>query len=139
MSAPRAHGPRRVALPADRVSACADAFFRHAAAGEWEAMLAVAAPDAVVWQSGGRPARLLRDALPDLRRMRERLGRWEYRDTRRIVGADGFCEQHTVRFHRADGTVRDVAVCVVGYLDASARLVRLDEYLDPSEVSTWSP
>ncbi len=139
MSTPRATGTGPVELPADQVTACADAFFRHAAAGDWEAMLAVTAPDAVVWQSGGPRARPFRDMVPVLQKMRARLGRWEYRDARRIVGTDGFCEQHTVRFHRDDGTTRDVAVCVVGYLDASARLVRLDEYLDPSEVSTWSP
>ena len=107
---------------------CADEFFRATAADDWEAALAVAAPDMILRQSDGRAGRFA-DSVPYLRSMRATTGPWEYLDVRRLVTNDGFCEQHVVRFHGPDGGTSDYDVCAVGRIDSDGRMTRLDEYV----------
>lgn len=120
-----------------QVEDCAELFFRRSQEGDWDGMLALAAPGMTAWQSGGEPRQAFVDVVPGIEKMRERMGPWTYHDVERIVGEDGFCEQHVVRFQRPDGRVREFAACVVATVDANGLITRLDEYLDPSRESTW--
>ena len=121
----------------NQVDNCAELFFRRSEAGDWDGMLALAAPGMTAWQSGGEPRQAFVDVVPGFAAMRKRMGPWKYSDVERIVGEDGFCEQHVVRFNRPDGQVREFAACVVATVDEHGLITRLDEYLDPSRESTW--
>lgn len=121
----------------DVVARCADEFFARSQAADWEGMLALAAPGMTAWASGGQPRGPFADAVPGFAVMREKMGAWEYLHVQRVVSDDSFCEQHTVRFQRPDGTTRDYAACVVGRVDSEGLLISLDEYIDPARPTSW--
>lgn len=109
---------------------CADAFFHASAAGDEDGMRAATAPGAVFWQNVDGHERTIDQVVRFTRRLRADGSGFAYTDVRRLLAADGFCEQHTVVFRAADGSVTaEHAVCVVGRVDADGRLTRLDEYL----------
>lgn len=56
----------------------------------------------------------------------------EYSEVRRSVGDDFVVEQHLVTLTRPDGLTATSDVCVVLRFGADGRVVRLDEYADPS-------
>lgn len=122
----------------DLVERAADRFFALSAARDWDGIRGVIADDMLAWGSGGTTRQRFVDAIPAIDQMHERLGDWEYRDVRRVLGEDGFCEQHTVRFTRSDGKVREFAACVVATVGADGLITSLDEYIDPSRESTWA-
>jgi len=110
----------------------ADTFFAAAAAGDWDGMRAVVAEDAVFWQNVDGAERGVEQVIRYTGKLM-RTGGFEYRDVRRLLADDGFCEQHTVRFHDAAGaTTAEYAVCVVARVDEAGLITRLDEYLDGS-------
>ncbi|GEL25343.1 hypothetical protein PSU4_42970 [Pseudonocardia sulfidoxydans NBRC 16205] len=107
----------------------ADTFFAAAAAGDWDGMRAAVAEDAVFWQNVDGTERGVEQVIRYTGKLR-RTGGFTYTDVRRLVADDGFCEQHTVRFHDADGTTTaEYAVCVVARVDGAGLITRLDEYL----------
>jgi hypothetical protein len=132
-------GPAVTRPPALRetVARTAEQWSRVSQAGDFVGMLALMAPGATAWQSGGAPPGLFVDAVAGLRAIRERLGPWQYLSPRRVVDENGFCEQHVVRFSRPDGWVRDITACVVAQVGQDGLITRLDEYLDPARDSTW--
>ncbi|AEA22765.1 nuclear transport factor 2 family protein [Pseudonocardia dioxanivorans] len=110
----------------------ADTFFTAAAAGDWDGMRAAVAEGAVFWQNVDGGERDVEQVIRYTGKLR-RTGGFSYADVRRLVAPDGFCEQHTVRFHDAAGTTTaEYAVCVVGRVDETGLITRLDEYLDGS-------
>jgi ketosteroid isomerase-like protein len=111
----------------------ADAFFAASAAGDADGMRAAVAAGAVFWQNVDGSERDVEQVIRYVGKLR-RTGGFGYHDVRRLAAADGFCEQHTVRF--ADGT--EYAVCVVGRVDEAGRITRLDEYLDSKPGGTTS-
>jgi len=121
----------------ETVARTAEQWSRVSQAGDFVGMLALMAPGATAWQSGGAPPGLFVDAVAGLRAIRERLGPWQYLSPRRVVDENGFCEQHVVRFSRPDGSVRDITACVVAQVGQDGLITRLDEYLDPARDSTW--
>jgi hypothetical protein len=121
----------------ETVARTAEQWSRVSQAADFDGMLALMAPGATAWQSGGEPAGLFVDAVAGLRAIRERLGPWQYLHPRRVVDDHGFCEQHVVRFSRPDGRVRDITACVVAQVGQDGLITRLDEYLDPARDSTW--
>lgn len=121
----------------ETVARTAEQWSRVSQAADFDGMLALMAPGATAWQSGGEPAGLFVDAVAGLRAIRERMGPWQYLSPRRVVDENGFCEQHVVRFSRPDGRVRDITACVVAHVGQDGLITRLDEYLDPARDSTW--
>ena len=121
----------------ETVARTAEQWSRVSQAADFDGMLALMAPGATAWQSGGVPPVLFVDAVAGLRAIRERLGPWRYLHPRRVVDDHGFCEQHVVRFSRPDGRVRDITACVVAQVGQDGLITRLDEYLDPARDSTW--
>ncbi|WGX96081.1 nuclear transport factor 2 family protein [Nocardioides sp. L-11A] len=121
----------------DVVAGCAAEWSRRSQAGDFDGMLALAAPGMTAWQSGGEPPSPFVEAIEGIRTMHERMGQWQYLHPRLIVDDHGFCEQHVVRFARADGSTRDFTACVVAEVDENGLISRLDEYLDPARNSTW--
>ncbi|GAY09606.1 nuclear transport factor 2 family protein [Pseudonocardia sp. N23] len=113
-------------------ASAADLFFTAATAGDWDGMRAAVADGAVFWQNVDGTERTVDQVI----RYTGRLlltGGFTYRDVRRLVAPDGFCEQHTVRFHDDTGTTTaEYAVCVVARVDEAGLITRLDEYLDGS-------
>ena len=90
------------------------------------------AEGAVFWQNVDGGERDVEQVIRYTGKLR-RTGGFSYADVRRLVAPDGFCEQHTVRFHDAAGTTTaEYAVCVVGRVDETGLITRLDEYLDGS-------
>jgi ketosteroid isomerase-like protein len=121
----------------ETVARTAEQWSRASQEGDFEGMLALMAPGATMWRSGGEPPGLFIDAVAGLRATRERAGPWQYLCPRRVVDDHGFCEQHVVRFSRPDGRVRDITACVVAQVGEDGLITRLDEYLDPARDSTW--
>lgn len=120
-----------------RVERAAVTFFEASAEGDWDRALSVTAPGMTAWQSGGHPIQVFADLVPQLRKMREKVGSWTYEDVRRIASEDGFCEQHAVRFGAGTDKERVHAVCVVATVNADGLITHLDEYVDPHNPSTW--
>jgi hypothetical protein len=121
----------------ETVARTAEWWSRCSQAGDFDGMLALTAPGATSWQSGGEAPGLFADAVASIRAIRERMGPWQYLHARRLVDECGFCEQHVVRFSRPDGRVREVTACVVAEVGEDGLITRIDEYLDPARDSTW--
>ena len=113
------------------VEAIADELFASFEEHDYERSRAMFAPDARSWSNLRSIESDVDGLLGNLPVMLESIGRHRYTDVRRIVGVDGFVEQHRVVFARPDGTELDLGdVCVVVRLDADGLVTRLDEYLD---------
>lgn len=112
----------------------AETFMAASQAQDWEAMAACMAPGAELWQNLGRPAAPASSVIRGLQRFAERVGGWMYEDRRLLVSANGFCEQHTVRFGIQAADEPGVAACVVGRVNDTGRITLLEEYLDSASL-----
>lgn len=114
-------------------AAVAEKFFAATSANDWDTAISLLSPGAQLSTYPGPPATGVPGLAESWQQMRDTFGPWEYAAVRRLVSDDSFCEQHRVRFTELDV---ELEVCVVASLDASGRIVRLEEYADGSGLRT---
>ncbi len=111
----------------------ADRFFAAIESGDTDALLALYAPDAVIWHNEDRTEQTVEQNLRVLRWLTRTVADLEYRDVRRIVHDDGFVQQHLLTGTLPDGEA--LAIPAGLFVDvADGHIVRIDEYVDSAHL-----
>src|SRR4051794_23639146 len=113
-----------------QISEVADRFFEASRQGRWDDAVALVAPGAVVWQNVQGVETRFEDAVPGMRKLAAAMGPWRYENVRRLIGENGFCEQHLVRFAGGKRGPVDIDVCAVVTVDENGLITRIEEYFD---------
>ena len=112
-----------------------DALFRAFESDDMARLNELLADDFVAWSNASGAESDKAALLGSLKGLRSVLAQHRYENVRRIIGPDGFVEQHEVRGSRPDGQAVDLGdVCVVVRVTPNGRVRRLDEYLDTARL-----
>jgi hypothetical protein len=118
-------------MDAIEVEVIADQLFASFEEHDYDRSRSMFAPDARAWSNLRNVESDVDGLLANLPVMLQSIGPHRYTEVRRVIGVDGFVEQHRVVATRPDGTELELGdVCVVVRLDRSGLVTRLDEYLD---------
>ncbi|GAB89154.1 nuclear transport factor 2 family protein [Gordonia rhizosphera] len=111
----------------------ADRFFAAIESGDTDALLALYAPDAVIWHNEDGTEQTVEQNLRVLRWLTRTVADLEYRDVRRIVHDGGFVQQHLLTGTLPDG--EDLAIPAGLFVDvADDHIVRINEYVDSAHL-----
>lgn len=110
--------------------ATADSFFGAVMRGDIDAVAALYADDVEVWHNYDEVAQTKAESLRTLSWIHDRLGPLRYVEVQRTVLPDGFFQQHVTELTRDGVTTRIPAALRV--FCADGRIVRIEEYLDPT-------
>lgn len=118
-------------VDAAKVNEVADRLFAAFSGHDYDAARVLFAPDARAWTNATGTEQDVDGLLAFLPMLKSVVGDHSYSDVRRVVGPDGFAEQHRVTSVRADGSTLDLGdVAVIATLDPEGLVTRLDEYID---------
>jgi len=120
-------------MDAAALNAVADRLFDAFVAHDYDAVIEMMAPDAVVVQNGN--SMVLDEALAMIRSVVEIIGQHRYEEVRRVVGDNAIVEEHRVRSTTPGGVELDLSACVVVRLDNDGKIVSLDEYVDTAPLA----
>ena len=123
----------------NRVLAAADRLFAAITAGDVAAVSAQWSDDITVWRQGGGRERDKTRALKviDWFVSVTKDRRYEVLDRHAFDG--GFVQQHILHCTTGSGEVLALRVCLVVQLGEDDLIRRIDEYLDPAELSPLLP
>ena len=114
-----------------QVNDIADRLFAAFSGHDYDGARALFAPDARAWTNATGQENDVDGLLAVLPLLKQVVGAHSYGDVRRVVGPDGFAEQHRVTAVRPDGSHLDLGdVAVVVRLGPDGLITRLDEYVD---------
>jgi ketosteroid isomerase-like protein len=102
--------------------------------GDVDAVRACYAPDVLIWHNSNNHAERIEENLENLAAI---LARWtdlSYDDIRRLEIPGGLAQQHTLRGRGPDGAEFEAHIAMFVMLGADGRIVRVDEYLDSSQL-----
>jgi uncharacterized protein len=117
----------------DKLSVAA-AFAAASRANDPEALRALSAPGAVTWHNFDEVEQSTDDVVRSLGRMHHIVDGLTWTDVAVKATTDGFVWQSILSGAAPGGTLR-VHSCIVATLDADAKIVRVDEYLDTRQVA----
>lgn len=115
-----------------KTSTIGDKLFAAMASGDLAAFRACFAPEALVWHN-------VNNQVDDLEKTVQILGavtsNWklQYDDIRRVETPDGFAQRHTLHGRSRAGDEFEAHIGLFVTLGAAGTIVRIDEYLDPSQ------
>ncbi len=120
----------------DDHKALASRFFDAIELGDIGTVLAIYAPNAVIWHNTDEL-----DCTPEqngdvLRGFVARIRERRYENRRVDIFPDGFVQQHVLTGVRADGRRLRLSACIVCRVE-NGRITRLDEYFDSTAVAPW--
>ena len=101
-------------------------------AGNVEAIREIYAPDTTIWHNHDGVAQSVEENLAVLRWVVGRVRDLRYDEIRRRSTTDGFVQQHVLRGTAPSGHALAIAACLIGTV-REGRIVRLEEYLDPTQ------
>lgn len=116
------------------INAVADALFGGIENGDVDAVRAIYSDDAVIWHNNDEIEQTPAENLVVLQWIINNLADRKYEDIRRTITADGFVQQHVMRFTRKDGTRQEIPACLVVAV-SDGHITRIDEYLDSAHIS----
>jgi uncharacterized protein len=113
-----------------------DKLFAGMESGDLDAVRECFAPDALVWHNTNNQVDGVEETLRTLAAFTDY---WtlKYDDIRRVKIPDGFAQQHTLRGRGPAGDEFEAHIGVFVTLGAAGRIVRIDEYLDPSQLPKY--
>ena len=121
-----------------RAGAVADQLFAAIEAGDAAGLAALWSPDIVVWRQGGGPARDKARALTVIAWFVDATAERRYEVLDRRIFDGGFVQQHIVHAAVRNGTALAFRACLVVQVGADGRITRIDEYLDPADLTPLS-
>jgi ketosteroid isomerase-like protein len=115
----------------------AERMFRAIEAGDLDTLRTIYADDFVAWSNFDDGTKDVDATLGVLGWLCHKLGDRRYDVSRRELISGGFLQQHVLRGTAPDGTAIAMPACVIATV-ADGRVVRVDEYLDPSALAALS-
>ncbi len=107
-------------------------------AGDVDALRALHAPDAVVWHNYDEVELPLERSLAVLGWLRRVAPDARFDDIRHNATADGFVQRSVLHATAPEGSRLHAPSCVVVTLAEDGRIVRVEEYLDPTPLAALS-
>lgn len=115
----------------------AERFFDAIERGDIDAVGSIYAEDAVIWHNYDAAETTRAENLDILAEFIARTSSRHYEDRRVHEFDGGFVQQHTLRLVGTSGSERRVHTAIVCRV-VDDRIVRLDEYFDPRQISASS-
>lgn len=119
------------------VLALADRMFRAIEQADLDALRSIYADDFVAWSNFDDGTKDVDATLSVLGWLCHKLGDRRYDVSRRELIDGGFLQQHVLRGTAPDGSAVAMPACVIATV-TDGRVVRVDEYLDPSALAALS-
>lgn len=113
----------------------ADRLFTHIEQGDIRALSALWSDDVVVWRQGGGRERDKPRALAVIEWFVDATGERRYEVLDRQVFDGGFVQQHLLHATTRGGEKVALRVCLVVKIGEDGLIRRIDEYLDPAELT----
>ncbi|KQY08939.1 hypothetical protein ASD37_00055 [Mycobacterium sp. Root135] len=111
-----------------------DRLLRAMERGDVEAVRACYSPDVLIWHNSNNQAEPLGENFERLAAVFARWTDLSYGDIRRVEGPGVVAQQHTLRGCGPDGAEFEVHIAMFVRLGADGRIVRVDEYLESSQL-----
>jgi len=99
-----------------------------------DAVRACYASDVLIWHNSNNHAERLEENLENLAAVFAQWTDLSYDDIRRIEAPGRLAQQHTLRGRGPDGAEFEAHIAMFVTLGADGRIVRVDEYLDSSQL-----
>ncbi len=115
----------------------ADRMFRAIEQADLDALRSIYADDFVAWSNFDDGTKDVDATLSVLGWLCHKLGDRRYDVRRRVLIDGGFLQQHVLRGTAPDGSAVAMPACVIATV-TDGRVVRVDEYLDPSALAALS-
>jgi uncharacterized protein len=123
--------------PGSETFALADRMFTAIEAGDLDTLRTIYAEDFVAWANFDDSTKGVDGTMAVLGWLCKKLGNRRYDIVRRELIPGGFLQQHVLRGTAPDGSAVAMPACVVATV-TDGRVVRIDEYLDPSALAALS-
>jgi ketosteroid isomerase-like protein len=104
--------------------------------GDYATVAGMWADDVLVWHSGDPKDNQRTRALKVIRWFMDVTTTRSYEILDRQFFDGGFVQQHILRAQRSDGVSIEMRVCIVIKVDAKGLITRIDEYFDPSDMTS---
>lgn len=122
----------------DRIADVADRLFATIEGGDTAALAAMWADDVVVWRLGGGRERDKARALKVIDWFVGATTDRHYEVLDRQTFDGGFVQQHNVHAHTPSGAPLTFRACLVVRVGDDGLITRIDEYLDPADLTVLS-
>jgi ketosteroid isomerase-like protein len=114
---------------AARQSHVADAFIDAIECGDYDSLLEIYSPSAVVWHNFDNLEVSARENVEAIRAIGGLLKSWRYTNKKRWEIPGGFIQQHTATLEPLKGEILSVHACLICRVE-NGRITRLEEYFD---------
>ncbi len=103
-------------------------------AGDFKALRAIYAPDAVIWHNADGVDQSVDEYVGALRWVVGHMDEMRHEEIRRQGTDSGFVQQHVLRGRAPNGLELNVPTCLVCTIK-DGRITRLDEYIDSTQIA----
>jgi ketosteroid isomerase-like protein len=110
-------------------------YARASNAGEVDALMALYAPDAVVWHNFDQVEQPLHRSMATVRWLHRTVPDVAFTDVSHLLTDEGFLQRSVLVGTAPDGSSLQVPSCVVVTINADGRITRAEEYLDSGQLA----